>query len=209
MECTKGIFKQLSSMNERRYAFPLFMTNSNEIYAIGGFDYQQKYGNHCLDKCEKYIINENKWISLPNLQQGRNPHGASYFHSNSHYIYVFGGFGVPHQVPTQNIERLLEGEEKWKIVNLVFQMEYLPTYQVQCRAISSLHILIFGHHNYIYNVNKGTIEETERAPNSGHLANYRVSCVEYKHKFYCFNNANGNQLLLYNLREGKWNSINC
>ena len=31
--------------------------------------------------------------------------------------------------------------------------------------------------------------ETERAPNSGHLANYRVSCVEYKHKFYCFNNA--------------------
>ena len=45
------------------------------------------------DKCEKYLINENKWVELPSLNKTRDTHSSCYFESGSECaVYVFGGF---------------------------------------------------------------------------------------------------------------------
>ena len=56
----------------------------NEIYVIGG------HQNHIDSQlCEKFVIAENKWISLPILNEAKN--SASVLIFNHKYLYVFGG----------------------------------------------------------------------------------------------------------------------
>ena len=209
----KGSFRVLSPMNERRSYFCLISTHPGEIVAIGGFDKSKKHGTYSLDKCEKYIINEDIWAVMPSLNQGRQCHSATYFPKTGD-IYVFGGLIPPTNAPTQTIERLSKYSPqlviwKWKTVNLLTRGGWSTIYAIQSRSISQTEILIFGKENYVFNIQELSMQKMTKPSNFEYLSNFRVSPVVYKGKIYCFNNAHQNEIVRYDIKGKKWHLLKC
>jgi Kelch motif len=72
-------------MDKGRIAFGLALNNTlNEFYVVSG----QIDKHQITDSCEKYLINCNKWITLPSLQRKKMSNSAAVL---GNYLYSFGG----------------------------------------------------------------------------------------------------------------------
>lgn len=80
--------KKLKNMNKKRYAHASIYLNGC-IYVLGGFDNKDndQSPQSTLKSCEKYLISEDKWVSISNMNQVINYliniKGKSIFWGNS------------------------------------------------------------------------------------------------------------------------------
>lgn len=80
----------------------------NFIYVFGGSvcDYLNNEG---MDECEKYDLNNNRWIPIASLNQRRSSYGSSEYNTK---IYIFGGWSTVNSIemydPYRDIMTMLD-----------------------------------------------------------------------------------------------------
>ena len=126
----------------------------NCIYAIGGMNYapQSFQGNLCtLNSIERYSIENDEWILLPNHPNSRYAFSACTF--NDKQLFLFGGkrlkaaalddgpkpFDFVKDVDVFDIEK-----NQWKTINFVTEKEKLKIINPGSLQVSGKIILIFG-----------------------------------------------------------------
>lgn len=97
-------------------------------------------------QCERYIVEQNAWKRLPDLNEAKFSQGLCFFNNGS-TLYSFGGLlkTSQHQYqPTEKIESLSKGQNSWKILNVK-----LPSaaFDVGSIEFSSSEIILFGGFN--------------------------------------------------------------
>lgn len=104
-------FQEKADMNNFRYKHLLF-TLGSVIYCIGGCS----KGEIGFKSCEKYLIDENKWVDMPSLKMKKNfIKGVSSVINNS--IYIMGSNDLENHLIIA-IERFDIGRNIWDLINL-------------------------------------------------------------------------------------------
>jgi len=211
-ESASWIKKQ--SMNIARRNHTLISFNSAEfIYAICGYNSEYKYLSHC----EKYSINHNKWIEIPETNEKKQD--PSICQVNNRFIYIMGGgkYEDSEWIFSDNIEYLdTYAETEWKIFNLSPNSDILPP-QCYCGAVqvSYTEILIFGgfhdnlHQNecFILNLENSTLEKlSTKLPKPASFIN-RNSLPKIKGNLLYAIQANSLDIFVCGLSEFKWRFI--
>lgn len=100
-----------AAMNESRNAHAIAMCKG-AVYVMGGFSGKQR-----LNSVEKYLIKEDKWVTMAPMKDKR--HYLSACTINDEHIYAFGGFfGSTEQEINDTIEMYEVERNMWTVLTV-------------------------------------------------------------------------------------------
>jgi len=111
----------------------------DHIYVMGG------HGSPKYKKCEKYIISEDRWEDMAELNIGRKYHTACLFEER--YIYVFGGMTLGETYISdfrEIIERFDIFENSWELIKISSTNPYTGSSFSGTLQVADNKIIIFG-----------------------------------------------------------------
>ncbi len=116
--------------------------NYSQIFVCGGSVNESE----ATKQCERYIVDQNTWKRLPDLNEAKFSQGLCFFNNGS-TLYSFGGLlktsNLQYQ-PTDKIESLSKGQNTWKILNVKLPF---PTFDIGSFELNQTEILLFGGFN--------------------------------------------------------------
>ena len=133
------IISKKANMEKPRHAHNLAFVDNRSIYAIGGFESTKSEAP--TTKCEKYLIKEDKWISIKDCQYAVSHPGLF---SLSQYIFKYGGYIGQLGETTNKIEKYNVEKDLWTEVDLEQEhpLHILPkSYMLQ---INDQEVMVLG-----------------------------------------------------------------
>eukprot|EP00347_Sterkiella_histriomuscorum_P016679 403352271 len=114
--------------------------NQTQIFVCGG----SINSREATKQCERYIVKDDAWKRLPDLNEPKFSNGLCFFNNGS-TLYSFGGLlksGDQQFVSTDRIESLSKGQNTWKILEVKLPKQLFDMGSIE--LIESHEILLFG-----------------------------------------------------------------
>lgn len=141
---TTGVYDMVQKANMliARSAFGCIVyPNNTQIFVCGGSVNEQE----ATKQCERYIIDQNAWKRLPDLNEPKFSMGLCFFNNGS-TLYSFGGLlkNGNSFTPTSVIESLSKGQNNWKVLNVKLPQ---PIFDIGSFEINNSEIVLYGGFN--------------------------------------------------------------
>jgi len=133
--------------------------NQSQIFVCGG----SINANESTKQCERYIVKDDNWKRLPDLNEAKFSSGLCFFNNGS-TLYCFGGLmksGQNQYLPTDKVEVLSKGQNNWRILNVKIPE---PIFDIGSFELPDNEICLFGGFNGEGATNKAYVFKISNNP---------------------------------------------